>query len=955
MLDIQFSQSPDGFQLERWHLHADGEILGSAIGPDSPPTGGTGIREGMAWKAVLLCTLRIKLGASAGELLLGGEATALALARSTASQLHKRGGVQWVIAFFGEINHAGKVIARLMQFDNPQPEHRFGGIYVSSEPQRMIAGEIIVWINDQVARRGDVSQIEKGLAAELGVSPWQGRAEVFFGRDHELTLLDQIETSGNGLVQVVAPAGHGKTSLIRRWIGARPIFFWPFDRQGLSDHRHLPLWPFRQALDEFLGLETKEDASQREIVARWIEAIGSRPCRIVLDGCEVMLTRTAGLTGGRLAYPELETLIRDFPHVVGAGLILTSRVPVEVPDRVIPMIHLRPMKPEWIDGIFDANGIRLFGSLRKQAIEMADGSPLLAQLLSTLACRQADASRGMLSVLDLIRGDRRIEVTFRLGRGGTHSGNLERALLHHETMMEGTSELALLRFFSVFHRHPDPEAINVLLDSVVTLRVGFPAMPLERWLEAADKLRRQKLAQGEGLNLVLHPLVQDYFLSSLRETKPKLWSEINRILYEHYRESVIEFQPRDMPSLLRLLDAIVHGCQMGDPSLAYNEVVYDRFAHRYELYPLCHLGAVHEMVAGLDAIEAATRQIKLSADRKWYCGFSNVGALSRIAAGNYTEALAHLDRCINLGYSAAQKSEDAEFVRVVLLALVHKLRISSWTGNLRANGLVTLKRLRSLAKAKKGILAKQTEADAELRLGEAQDYAAAHVSEFLLGRGLHHLAKHELERTVAKARERLSRNVTLLPGLAARPHGEFLAATKSWSTLLEAVERGEAAHDSNLHEFSNTECYLHGLALLMSAFKTSHSKQRSKLAHQAKQKLDEAVTSAADRAQFHFEAPARLARAEWAIGSGDEGLALEDIRSVQSRASALGWIPPQIRSELLMARLHLRMGNPADAEQLRRAARRRSYLCGLHHPWIKAHFGSHGPKHLKELAAVDLG
>ncbi|MFD0894712.1 hypothetical protein KBB96_05155 [Luteolibacter ambystomatis] len=954
MLDIRFSQSPDGFRFERWHLHANGATVASAIGPNSTLAGGARIREGKAWKVVLLCTLRLKLGASAGDLLLGHEPHAMTLARSTASQLYKRDAVPWVVAFFGDGSNCSTSIARLIRFDNPQSENRFAGIHASSETYRVTPAEVSVWIGQYEAGFIELSGIERTLAEELQISPWQCRETVFVGREDELTLLEEQETSGNGLFQVVAPGGQGKTSLIRRWNGTRPIFFWPFYRQGVNGHHHLPLWPFRRALDEFLGLETNDGASRGEIVARWIEAITNRPCRIVLDGCEVMTARTTNVSGGRLAYPELEALIRDFPDIAGAGIVLTTRVPIEVPTRAIPTIHLQPMKPEWIAGIFDAYGIHLSGSLRRKAIEMAEGSPLLAHLLSTLAGREADPVLGMLSVLNILTNDRRNAVRLHSSDAGAHSGILARAFSRHETMLAGTPELALLSFCSAFQRDPDPEALKILLDSLPELRMGLPPVSRERWLLAADKLNQLKLAQGEGLNLTLHPLVQNYFSNSLREQKPKLWSDINRILYDHYKDSVLEFQPRDMPSLLRLLDAVVHGCQMGDPLLAYNEVAYERFAHRYEIYPLCHLGAVHEMVAGMNAIEAATRQIKATSDPKWFCGFANVNAISQIAAGNYSGALAQLDRCINLGYTAAQKSNDAEFVGVVLFALVHKLRVFGWIGNLRSNGLGTLRRLRLLAKAKNGILDKQAETDSDLRLGEAQDYSVAHICEFLLGKGLQHIATQELEATVAKARERTSREVTLLPGLAARAHGEYLAATKPSSILLEAVERGEAAYDARRHEFGNTESYLHGLALLTSAFQTTHAKQRSRLARVAKHKLDEAVTIASDRAQFHFEAPARLVRAEWAIGSGDEGQALEDIRSVQSRAAVLGWLPHQIRAELLMARLHLRTGDSALAEQLRRSARRRSYLCGFHHPWAKAHFGRLGPKHLKDLAAIDL-
>lgn len=214
------------------------------------------------------------------------------------------------------------------------------------------------------------------------------------------------------------------------------------------------------------------------------------------------------------------------------------------------------------------------------------------------------------------------------------------------------------------------------------------------------------------------------------------------------------------------------------------------------------------------------------------------------------------------------------------------------------------------------------------------------------------LAEKEMEFALAKAMASRSRSIALLPGLAARPHGEFLAATRCPSVLLGAIEGGEVFGNAMEYAIGNTEPYLHGLALFAKACEESDASQRIALADAAKQKLDDAVMIATGRVQFHFELQARLVRAEWAIASCDDDLALEDIGSVNSRARELGWIPTQIRADLLLARLRCRTGDLALADELRSSARRRAYLCGYLHPWVKAHFRNPGLQHLENLAAI---
>lgn len=955
MLELQFSASPEGFHFEKWHLKQAGSTIGTAAGPSASISGLERLRDGKGWKVVVLCVLRIKLNAAPNECLLGGEnESARDLARDVAQQLYKKGGARWLQLLFGGPVTTARAIKQLVRFDNPLNLATFVGIFASSDAERFRGSQILVGINGRQASQAEIAALDTALALELGVPAWMGRESLFVGRNRELALLSEFENGETNIVQIVAAGGQGKTTLVKRWLGGDAAFFWPFYRQGLQRSGHLPFNPFRRGLDVFLGLETKDDATQRVIVNQWLEAIRKRPCWIILDGCEVMLNGENSRESGRFAYPELEEFIQKFPKVLGAGIILTSRLPVVLPGYEIPVIQLEEMKPEWITEIFLAYGLTLSGTLRKKAIKMTGGSPLVAHLLSTLATQEENPSLGMANVLTALGRNERNMIASLFKRSDRITLALAKMLYRHETLLMGTHELALLLICSAFQREPESDALVLLLESVEKLKMGVPPVSIECWLAAAARLRDLGLAQGEGLHLTLHPLVQNYFSDSLQKNDRKLWEGIHQILYNHYKDSVLQHRPKDMPSLMMLLDAIVHGCQMGDPLRSYNEVAFDRFAHGYEIFPLCHLGAVHEMVAGLDAIRCATNTGVASNNPKWYCGFSNTNAIVRIASGKYVEATDHLHCSLKAGLATAYKSEDPEFIGIVLLALIHRIRIVGWTGNFLTKGLPALRKLDSLSRSRSEVLKKHEDANPGADLDAAKEYIVSHICEFLLQLGWHGKVAGELRAVVENTGKRLGSNVTLLPGLAARPHGELLAATGSAFELLDAVERGEAQFASTVHEFSNTESYLHGLALLRVAFATTDSARRAELASQAKVRLDEAVEIAVDRRQFHFEAPARLLRAEWAIGVDDERLALGDIRSVQSRSEALNWSPFLIRGNLLMARYQLRTGNTIQAEKLRKSAARRSTLSGYSHPWVKAHIGTHGPKHLAKLAGIKL-
>ncbi len=938
-----------GFVFDDWQLTLDDMVSCRAGAPDSALAPAMRLAEGAGWMGVLLAMIRIKLGTLPGERVLGGSPEADSLAKLTAAQLSQGARVSWIRLLFGDHKDTGARIRRLLDFDNPVSKNprRGMGLYAAAGGRPLAARWIRIMIDGTEASWRQIGMIEEHLAATLSLEPWSASRNggLFVGREKELEAITSFLGSSKAVLQVLGPGGRGKSALVGEALGkradtGRPVFFWPFYRQGYEAKNHQPLWPFRQALDRFLGIDRADGLNGDRLAELWCAKVAEMDAILLLDGCEVMLRRAAPGEASAFDYPELDFLIRN-----GGGprakIILTSRLPVVGADDRTEAFEVEPMSTPEAGNLLTTLGVRGGSGHFKEAISLCEGQPLHLRVLAGLVRREEDRPGEPALARVLAALSRRPRALLGELLGGPEKSAAGRMLARHETLLAGTHELALLWLCCAFQHDPDPAALEMLLlghDEGDTLRLGVPCLSMEEWLSASANLVEWQLASGSGLALSIHPVVQHHFAASLAAEDPALWNAIHAHLFRHYRDSVAAHRPRDLGALVTLLNAIIHGCLAGMADRVYEEIAFDRFAHGYEVYPLNTLGAVHEMRAGMEAVLHSLRE------RGWQaagtptrCALYNVMALSNLAVGDSTGAACLLEESLDTGFSEACRSQDAEFIGVQIFAILHRLRLVSFSGDFFRKGYPMLTRLTLLGTLKRKTLeAAQALARATGDYHDLPDYVEVHVARVLLDMGL--VSKAEsLVRGRIQARTRDGgAPVRLLPGLSARAHGECMIAFGQGAALREALRSGEAAYGLMGYEFGNTVSYLEGIAALDGA-RHSGSEDAGRFSLDAKDHLDEAVRQAAGSYQLHHEIPARLARAEWAVAARDEKQARKDITFVRLHASRRDWKTFIIQAAFLEARLFAMLGDGVSAAAYQQEARHLARRCGYRHPLVHPH------------------
>ncbi len=158
----------------------------------------------------------------------------------------------------------------------------------------------------------------------------------FFGRDAELTILDEALTGGpTSLVAMVGPGGQGKTAIVQEWLErlaareAAPgdgqldgLFFWSFYRGKDSD------LCLRQLLAYAEGLTQPPEVSASYCVDRLVPLLRSERRALILDGTEVV-QHESGAWLGRFLHPELGRLLEELAAAPMPGaVVLTTRFPL---------------------------------------------------------------------------------------------------------------------------------------------------------------------------------------------------------------------------------------------------------------------------------------------------------------------------------------------------------------------------------------------------------------------------------------------------------------------------------------------------------------------------------------------------------------------------------------------------------------------------------------------------
>jgi tetratricopeptide (TPR) repeat protein len=153
----------------------------------------------------------------------------------------------------------------------------------------------------------------------------------FFGRDAELTLLDESLQGGPlSVVAFIGPGGQGKTATIQHWLehlqsrstALDGLFFWSFYRGKDSELCLRELHAYAE------GLPAPLEVSASYCVDHLLPVLRRERWAVILDGLEVV-QHESGPWFGRLVHPEMARLVEELAMAPMPGvLVLTSRFPV---------------------------------------------------------------------------------------------------------------------------------------------------------------------------------------------------------------------------------------------------------------------------------------------------------------------------------------------------------------------------------------------------------------------------------------------------------------------------------------------------------------------------------------------------------------------------------------------------------------------------------------------------
>lgn len=427
-------------------------------------------------------------------------------------------------------------------------------------------------------------------------------AEHFLGRTVELAQLDAawVTAGGSAIVELIAPGGVGKTSLVKRWLdklradswrGARRVYGWSFYSQGTRDDKQASEDHFLAEALAWFGVTIDPATNPWDKGRALAQAVSASRTLLVLDGVEP-LQYPPGPLAGELHAPGLKALLQHLATAGHSGLcLITSRERLEDlnqyernasrPEGVVQRLNL--------GNLDETDGARLLHALGTNRAGAAAIDATDAELKAA-----SHEIRGHALTLSLLgrylalafEGDirKRDQVDFQEADTETTGGHAFKVMAAYETWFASTGKrgetiLAALRLFGFFDRPAGIKSLRALRTAPAISGLTRPLVNLDPkdWRAALQRLEQCGLIfsvkGGEAYDA--HPLVREYLADRLRRKRPAAWREGHRRLYEQLKASV-PLHPDNLPGLQPLYQAIAHGCLAGLYEEARGEVYRDR-------------------------------------------------------------------------------------------------------------------------------------------------------------------------------------------------------------------------------------------------------------------------------------------------------------------------------------------------------------------------------------------
>lgn len=383
------------------------------------------------------------------------------------------------------------------------------------------------------------------------------------GRERELGLLEAAWTNPRThFLQIVAPAGTGKTALVDKWfrrhINEATIFGWSFYSQGTRERSETPSEPFVNELLRWLDISVPPTDSLFRKVGLLVDHLRRERVLLILDGVEPLQHPT-----GDVRDPALCALLQELATLNRGLVLVTTRIRLSgIPDdkpidleNLTPGIGARYLKHLGIQGTDDE---------LRQASKGYGNHALALTLLGTYLktfC-QSDIRR---------RADIK-ELYTELTKPGRHA---RKVMASYTQMYKGLPELDILGALGYFDRPAEPEALRLVLTE----------MEPRKYEAALSTLHDARLILSCDAKTPIdcHPLIREYFAT--RATQ-----DGHSRLYEYYKTQA-PHRPDTLQAMMPLFHAVYHGCQAGRHSQCLREVYRGRILRGDDFYLNLKLGA----------------------------------------------------------------------------------------------------------------------------------------------------------------------------------------------------------------------------------------------------------------------------------------------------------------------------------------------------------------------------
>jgi len=488
------------------------------------------------------------------------------------------------------------------------------------------------------------------------------REEKLIGREQELTLLDLAFVQPHtAIVSLVAWGGVGKTMLVQHWLqrlqrdgwfGSRRVYAWSFYSQGTKEDRQASEDMFLAHALEWFGVQCEPTLAPWDKGRVLADAVARERTILILDGIEPLQyppgplggqLRKVGEDESHLRAPGVQSLLKHLARKANAGeqqglCLVTTRVWLaDLSD-----FQRREGSP-WgsvlrvdLGNLTDEAGAALLhhaGANRDRAVEIkpddkellttshqVDGHALTLNLLGRFLAR---AHGGNIRHRDLVN----FEEADRKEQGGTTFKMLAAFEKWFAKSGEfGARQLAVLRILGIFDRPAEagcvaalrrPPVIDGLTDPLFQTTIDSNTgqsttqqLVEEEWNTVTSFLADFGLLSINGSHdsseplLDAHPLIREYFESSLRTRNMHAASQAHQRLCDHM---VADFDSKSGPGLEfeefePIFRAVRHGCAAGKPQFAFEHIYEKRIQKGREHFARNRYGCFGEDFSALAAL-----------------------------------------------------------------------------------------------------------------------------------------------------------------------------------------------------------------------------------------------------------------------------------------------------------------------------------------------------------------